>query len=441
VVTGPPRSPLVPQQPVSRPPVRLPGPAAVPPEPAGSPATPAAVPPVAAAVRSRMPELIERTTAEIVRQMAVYADEVHVSRADLRASVVANLDAAVGALEGTAEPDLSRVAATGRTRAQQGHPLPELVRAFRIGLREVWLCVVDQLAEGRPGDLAVLTAATSVIWQLADEYAEVLTAAYRSANQEIVLAHQAQRSALLEALFAGGAATEGALWHIARVLDLSLEGEFVAVAAETAVLGQEPLAGIEARLRAAGHASAWRLAPELQAGVVSLRNPGASAAVLEILGDAATARIGLSPVYAGLDGTARALHFARVALSTLPAGRPGTAEFTASPLAGLIATSPEASVELARQVLGPLLALPGEEGDTLLLTLREWFAARGSTNVTAERMYCHPNTIRLRLRRITEELGRPLGDPEHVAELGAALRAMQLFPAAPRIPDARRSGM
>lgn len=391
---------------------------------------------LAVRVRRQMPGLVERTVDAILDGLPVYRDEKFVPRADLHRSVVLNLDVAVRTLEGAQRLDTTQATLTGRTRARQGSPLPELVRAYRLGLTEVWRSVVDLLEDGRPGDLAALVSATTAIWALADDYAEALTSAYNSTSVELMIAHQAQRSALVEALFAGGSATEGMLWDIARVLELSLEGSYVVVAAEAPGLGREPLERIEARLGELDHASAWRLTPDVQAGVVSLRRPDAAAAVVALLGEGNAARVGLSPVYTGLGNTARALHFARVALSTLPPGRPGMVQFTESPLAGLVASSPQASVELARQVLGPVLDLPGDEGNVLLLTLRSWFASQGSTNLTAERMYCHPNTIRLRLRRITEELGRPLSDPEHIAEVGAALRALNIFPGN-RVPNPR----
>lgn len=393
---------------------------------------------LAARVRQRMPDMIEDTVAGIVAEMPVYGSERFVHLADLRRSVVDNLDVAVRTLQGSSAPDLTQATTTGRVRAMQGAPLPELVRAYRIGLTVVWQRVVELLEDGRPGDLQALVAATTAIWALADDYAEALTTAYREASTELVLAHQARRSALVEALFAGGGSTEGVLWDIARVLGLTLEGDFVVVVAETPALGQEPLDGVEARLRELNHASAWRLTPDLQAGVVSLHHPDAATALLELVGTSADARVGLSPVYSGLANTSRALHLARVALSSLPPGAPGTVQFTESPLAGLVASAPEASVQLAHQVLGPVIDLPGEESNVLLLTLRAWFDSQGSTNLTAERMFCHPNTIRLRLRRIVEELGRPLSDPEHIAEVGAALRALNLFPGTEHLPTPSR---
>jgi hypothetical protein len=218
------------------------------------------------------------------------------------------------------------------------------------------------------------------------------------------------------------------LWDIARVLEFALDGKYVVVAAETPTLGQEPLPQIEIRLRERGHASAWRLTPDLQVGVVSLRHPEASEVIVELVRENVIGRIGVSPIYTGLGSTARALHLARVALSSLTPGSLGMVQFNDSPLAGLVASAPEASVQLAHHVLRPILELPGEERNVLLLTLRSWFECQGSTKLAAQRMFCHPNTMRHRLKRITDELGRSLTDPSDIMEIGTALRALSMFP-------------
>jgi len=38
-------------------------------------------------------------------------------------------------------------------------------------------------------------------------------------------------------------------------------------------------------------------------------------------------------------------------------------------------------------------------------------------NATAERLYCHPNTVRHRLRRIEDRTGKSIGRPRELAEL------------------------
>ncbi|GGS36841.1 PucR family transcriptional regulator [Actinokineospora fastidiosa] len=316
---------------------------------------------------------------------------------------------------------------TARERAAQGAPLPEVLRAFRIGFTLIWDRLVE-LAGDDPEALRAVVGAASTTWRLFDAFSEAVTSEYREANAELALIRHKQRSALVEALFAGG--TDASLWDIARLLDLPLDGTFAVVAAEVTGLGQEPLPRVEARLRDAHLASAWRLTPDLQVGVVSLH--GVLTPVLDVLRADLTARVGVSPVYAGLGNTAQALHFARVALASLPRGSAEVAQFDQSPLSGLVAGAPETSAQLARQVLGPVLAL--DDRDVLLSTLHTWYTCGGSTRLTAQRLYCHPNTVRHRLRRVTDELGRSLTDPADVTELGTALRALLMFPDAAHRP-------
>ncbi|RSM71456.1 PucR family transcriptional regulator [Kibdelosporangium aridum] len=386
---------------------------------------------LAAEVERHKPELIKNTVAQILEEMPVYGRAEFVSHDELSRSVTVNISVVLRTLRGVEPPDMSQATATGRARAEQGAPLPELLRAYRIGLTQVWLEFTELTR-----DTAELVAVTTAIWALMDDYAEALTTSYRDTTASLMLAHQNRRSALVEALFAGS--SEGSLWDIARVLDLSLDGTFVVVAAETPVLGQEALPRIESRLRERCLASAWRLTPDLQVGVVSLRHPGASAVIVELMRQDISGRVGVSPVYTGLGHTARALHLARVALSSLPPGTASMVQFNDSPLAGLVASAPEASVQLAHQVLRPLLDLPGEERNVLLLTLRAWFEGQGSTKLTAQRMFCHPNTIRHRLKRITDELGRTLTDPADIMEIGTALRALSIFPDTAHLPPPAR---
>ncbi|WP_037321615.1 PucR family transcriptional regulator [Amycolatopsis orientalis] len=399
--------------------------------------SPAVVAELAVEVEKQLPGLIDSTVEQIRAEMPVYRDAQFVSLAELRKSVRDNLEYVMRTLRGTEEPDLAQARATGRARALQGAPLPELLRAYRIGLTEVWNRFVELTASEEHQDLRGLVAATAAIWALIDDYAEALTTSYRDTTAEVMLAHQSRRSALVEALFAGGAATEGTLWDIARVLELALDGTYVVVAAETPRVGHEPLPQIENRLRDRHHASAWRLTPDLQVGVVSMRDPSASQVIIELLRDNSSGRIGVSPVFTGLGNTSRALHLARVALSSMLQGTTGMVQFNESPLAGLVASAPEASVQLAHHVLRPILDLPGDDRNVLLLTLRAWFECQGSTKLTSERMFCHPNTIRHRLKRITEELGRSLTDPADIAELGAALRALHMFPDTSHLPSPR----
>ena len=271
-----------------------------------------------------------------------------------------------------------------------------------------------------------LVDAASDVWWLIGEYTQELTVAYREAAAELLLAGARERSALVEALFTGGIPDRDTLWEAAKLLRLPWEGVFVVVAAEAPGLAQEGVPDVEALLAARGIGSAWRLHPDIQTGVVSLRHADALPVLLGLLGGGVRARAGVSPVYRSLGETPRALHYARLVLASLPPGAPAVAQFEQTPLRVLAAAAPDAAAELARTVLGPVLDLPAQDRSSLLGTLQAWFDAGGSAVEAGKRIYCHPNTVRYRLRRLQEHTGRSLDDPRAVAELLAALDALRL---------------
>jgi DNA-binding PucR family transcriptional regulator len=101
--------------------------------------------------------------------------------------------------------------------------------------------------------------------------------------------------------------------------------------------------------------------------------------------------------------------------------------FDDTPIAVLVAASPDAATAIAQNVLGPILELSDHERDTLLDTFETWLHCAGSINDTATQLFCHPNTIRYRLRKLTEHTGRPFEDPAATSELNAALQAWRLL--------------
>jgi PucR C-terminal helix-turn-helix domain/GGDEF-like domain len=380
---------------------------------------------VAGSVRARLPGLVDRVVQRILGEIEFYRDQEVIGLEDLRDSVGRNLDAMVDQLTTDRPPDLSAPRATGRRRAEQGTPLADILHAYRIGFTELWEAIVDEARSARAPAETVVDAAGGV-WWLIGEYTQELTVAYRETAGELLLAGARERSALVEALFTGGIPDRDTLWEAAKLLRLPWEGVFVVVAAEAPGLAQEGLPDVEALLAARGIGSAWRLHPDIQTGVVSLRHADALPVLLGLLGGGVRARAGVSPVYRSLGDTPRALHYARLVLASLPAGAPAVAQFEQTPLRVLAAAAPDAAGELARTVLGPVLDLPAQDRSSLLGTLQAWFDAGGSAVETGKRIYCHPNTVRYRLRRLQEHTGRSLDDPRAVAELLAALDALRL---------------
>ncbi len=381
---------------------------------------------VAAALKLRFDDLVERLTARIAEEIDLYGSDAVVARAELRRSVADNFTFMLGAMSTSDDPDLGPPRRTGRRRAQEGAPLPELLRAYRLGFAFLW---EELLAEARAtGDGAVhaLTDTAATILTCSDAYAIALTAAYREAVSDRLLTTDRHRSALVEALVTGGVSAHGQAWEVAKLLDLPYEGSFVAVVAENTALGTASLTGAEARLAPHDIASAWRLSPDQQVGVVCIgRRP--AELVVGVLGELATCRVGVSPTYATVDHTPRAVRLARIAMQNLQA--PGVAQFDDSPLGVLVAADPAVARDVVQRVFGRLLALDAEDRAGLLGTVEAWLEAGGSATAAGQALFCHPNTVRYRLRRVEELTGRSVDVPRAAAELAVALQALRVFPA------------
>ena len=76
--------------------------------------------------------------------------------------------------------------------------------------------------------------------------------------------------------------------------------------------------------------------------------------------------------------------------------------------------------------LGPLVALSSGRAD-LLATLRAFVAADGNVAATAKACFIHKNTLRYRLKRLTEVLGRDPAEPDAKFHLRMAFDLVDLF--------------
>ena len=378
---------------------------------------------------SRVPALTDAAYAAILERIPLHRTSDVVPSSDLHRSIAQNLRFLVGAIANPGvDLDLAAPQETGRRRARQGAPLPEVLQAYRISFSTMWDALVEQARRNRrPVETDALLSAASTIWQLTDEHAVALTEAYRAATAELMLAQQRRRSALVEALLTGHPSPDGGPVEAASLLGLPPDATFVVVAADTQGLAEESLPAVERQLATRGVASGWRLTPALQLGIVALRADQRELA-LDVIGELASARTGVSPEYSSLADTPRALQLARSALATLPPGRVEVRVFGTSPLEALMARNPVESRRLADEVLGTMLELPHEDRTTLLETLVGYLEHAGSADAAAKVLHCHANTVRYRLRRIAELTGRSLAEPQDIAELATATYALRLLP-------------
>jgi DNA-binding PucR family transcriptional regulator len=380
--------------------------------------------------QSCLPELIDAACEATVDRIPFYREEKIVDAAELRRSVEANLRFLIRAIGQPTMPlDLAAPSETGRRRAQQGAPLPELLRCYQICFTTLWNALVAHANHQEPAAVGALLSAASLIFELTDQHALALTEAYRAASAQLMLARQERRAALVEALLSGLPGSEAGPWEAAELLGLFRDGQLVVVAAETRALAEASLPHIEQRLAEHGIASGWRLTPAQQLGIVSVRSTGGGKSydqLLTTLRASARARTGISPTFESVTDIPRALRLARAALAGLPTGRPEVQAFNPSPLAALVVLESEESRRLTASVLGGVLGLPSEDREVLLRTLTVWLDNDGSAERAGDVMHCHPNTVRYRLRRIQDLTGRALSDPQGVAELAAAAYAVRL---------------
>ncbi|WP_081665218.1 helix-turn-helix domain-containing protein [Mycobacterium sp. UM_CSW] len=379
---------------------------------------------------ARAPALGTAMADLLCREIAAYRDGSVVTKEQVAESCVANVTFIFDSLTGGADVDVSPAERTGTERALAGVPLPAVMTAYRIGFRSVWEETLSVArAAAIPTD-AILDA-TARIFFAQDTFTQAMATAYRQQLTTQILEREEERSALVEALLAHRITDSQSLWEAADLLRLPTSGPYAVVAAELPAIGKLGLPAIENKLSARDIRSAWRLLPDLQVGIVHLRGPEPTDglnALVEVLGQAATARVGISPAFQELADTSDALRLARVAVTGKPSGQSLVSLFDDTPLAVAAVSAPEAMARIKSMVLSRVDELPDEERTILIDTFRAWVEAGGSANDTATKIFCHPNTVRHRLRRIEELTSRSLSRPRDLAELCLAFEVERRLP-------------
>jgi hypothetical protein len=379
---------------------------------------------LAGALLDRLDHLSTGMAQRIRDEVSFYVDSAMVPYDDLRDDCRAQLTAILPALGGPLTPDTAYARRTGRKRAADGIPLPRIMDSYRVSGRFIWESLVAEAQNTGTLDNAALVRAASKIWYILDVFTEAMATAYRATLTERIIAHEHERSALVAALLDGRITDDQTLWEIAELLGISRRGPFVVVAAELSEVGRYVLPDVPAKLQAQDLASAWRLLPDLQAGIVVLpENKDTLDRLVTVLGRHARHPIGVSPPYPSLEGTWTALRFAKIAMSGVRSTGPKVIVFDKSPLTVTVASTPEVMAHIANSVLGRLNRFPAVERETLLDTIEAWRDSGGNTERAAAVLFCHPNTVRHRLRRITQATGLTFTAPQDVAELCLALEA------------------
>src|ERR1700733_1793102 len=375
---------------------------------------------------TRAPALGEALADRLCREIDAYRDGTVVTKDQVRASCEENLTFVFDSLAGRRD-DVSAAEHTGIARALAGVPLPAVMTAYRIGFRFMW---EETLAAARAARIPTdsMLDATALVFLAQDTFTQAMTSAYRQQLTAQILEQEEERSALVEALLSRRITDSQSLWEAADLLRLPTSGPYVVVAAELPAIGKLGLPAIENKLSTRDIRSAWRLLPDLQVGIVHLRIRDTIITLTSVLRQVATVRVGISPPFDDLAETSDALRFARLAVTGKPSADSLITAFDDTPLAVAAVSAPEVMGKIRSQVLRRLKELPTAESTILLDTFQAWLQEGGSANDTATKIFCHPNTVRHRLRRIEELTDRSLSRPVDIAELCLAFEVEQRLP-------------
>ena len=296
------------------------------------------------------------------------------------------------------------------------------VRALGVGAAVGVPIIVDGRVWGLaavgsvgPGPMPADTEAG--ISGFAELVSTALVAGCRDEQKRQMFGETSQRPLLIDSLLEGRVVDHWSLWEVAGNLGLPTNGPFVVIAAGVSAGGTEALPDIEPKLRSLDIHSAWRLLPELQVGIVHVASEQHLDKVVALMSRIEAAQVGVSARFDDLRDTPQALHFAKVMLRGRPDRRSPVAVFDGSILATAAVSAPEMMVKSVGAALDCFGDLPDEEREILFETFRVWQENDASVRAAAERLFCHPNTVRHRLRRIEKRTRRSLSRPRDVAEL------------------------
>ena len=330
----------------------------------------------------------------------------------------------------------------GRLLAIEGRSLAALHAALRVGARVTWHRLQEQARAGSGNPEAFTRVGEAVFWYL-DELTASCSAGYAEARAELAGETSELRRRLLDMLTSSPAPPAAAIAGLARAAGWPLPRRVAAVAlAPLAVRACGPvppgmLADLTRRdpcLLVAdpdGPGRRQQLATVLGGWLTTADPPGGRAPSPGRLA-AVGPSVPLAAAGGSLRWAGRALALAGRGLIRVEKGADGAAgiAWCEDQLPTLLLLADEdLAAALSRQALAPLRGLRPDQADRLARTLLAWLESADDANAAARRLHVHPQTIRYRLRQVSELFGDALGDPDTRFSLLLALRARLLLDA------------
>jgi hypothetical protein len=383
---------------------------------------------VADAVGRRSEELAVTLARTITQEVPLYRKAIPLPFDAIVAGCAANLGPVCTAIAADIAFDTTAATVLGVERARDGVPLSSVMEAYCVGFGRLWDAVVTELTSRRGHERPegiVLQELTSKLWTAQQAYTDAMALGHRGEQIRRMRNDEAQRAVLLDALLHGRVVEECSVWDAADWLRLPSTGPYVVIAAEVDDAGTEALPQIESKLRSLDVFSAWQLLPDLQVGIVHVKNDKHLGDALALISRAATARVGVSARFEDLRDTPQALRYARVSLRGRLDSGLLVSLFDGSILATAAVSAPEVLVKLVSPTLTCFSGLSDQERNILFETFQAWVDNDGSIRTVGELLFCHPNTVRYRLHRIEQLTGRSVSKPRDVAELCLAFEVQR----------------
>jgi hypothetical protein len=320
---------------------------------------------------------------------------------------------------------------TGRRNAAAGVPIEDMLLAYHLCAVELW-GEYTEAAEGiggmgrvtgpSGGNRHVATDALK-LWDAVERATTAAVTAYR--GEEFARSHseRSRRDRMLKTAMGGSAMTTWS--QLANACGWRGLGTAAVAIAEPG--GLTPFL-LEDHLGRHGITSAWFEDAAGSVGFVRVEAEGAGE-LCRALSKLETGFVAVGPTTSDPDDLPRCYELTRLLSRARGRGDRGVVTFTQDPLGPFVAAAPIAASELVQQTLGGVLGLSAAERDDLLDTLEVFVDASGSTAATADRLFCHRNTVLNRLRRIEEITSFAPNHADDLVRLCLALRALRFLQA------------
>jgi hypothetical protein len=360
----------------------------------------------------------------------------------------------------------------GRVEALTGRSLDQLHAALRVGARVTWQRMREKARPGT-GDMEVFAQLGEALFRHLDDLAAASAAGYAQARAELADDAEQLRRRLLDMVVcvpptppqAIAALAREAGWHLPRqvsvvalaALDVTGPGDPVPGGRQGGYSVRPPgdaQPGGRQGGRPPGDAQPFpplppfppevlinltrrdpcllvpdpdgpgrrrRLEADLR-GWLAMASAGNGAPWLAAVGPA----MPLARASSSLRWARHALDLARRGTSGLTGEGQGAVWCDDHLVTQVLLADAELASLLSQRVLAPLRGLRPEAAARLADTLLAWLESADNAETAARRLHVHPQTVRYRMRQLTELFGDLLDDPDGRFRLQVALRARKL---------------